>query len=118
MEEYIEAAESFINQTYNTDRKRGGPYPMTKEQAAVMNGYVGAIHITDDELQAGTGHMMLFDLINDPAEKNDLIDSTDPDHVAAKAELIKLIQDEYAYYNVQYPPNLFGHPYREAFFVP
>jgi arylsulfatase A-like enzyme len=100
IDSYIQAAEVYINETYSTD-KRGGPYTKTKEQAAIMNAYATSVHVSDDELQAGTGHMMLFDLINDPHEKNDLSDSTDPDHVAAKAELIKLIQDEYAYYNPQ-----------------
>jgi hypothetical protein len=96
IDSYIEAAEIYINQTYSTDRRRGGPYERTKEQSSIINGYVNSVHVTDDEMKAGTGHMLLFDLINDPEERNDLIDSTDPDHVAAKEELIKLIQDNYA----------------------
>ncbi|ELT93060.1 hypothetical protein CAPTEDRAFT_21969 [Capitella teleta] len=90
---YQEAAQAYIDAEGSTDKKRGGPYVLTADQTSVLNNYMSSVHVSDQELADGTGSMLLFDLINDPNETTDLSESTDPDIVAAKAELIKMIQD-------------------------
>jgi len=75
--------------------KRGGPYKTTAEQSAVLNGFMEDVKVVDELFNAGEGYMHLFDLYADPSEKTNLINSTDADHVAAKAELIKFVQDSY-----------------------
>jgi len=74
-------------------KKRGGPYVFSAEATHVLETYQKMVRVSDEQFEAGEGFMHLYNLEDDPTEKNDLVDSTDEADVAAKQELIKMIQD-------------------------
>ncbi|ELT99395.1 hypothetical protein CAPTEDRAFT_208054 [Capitella teleta] len=82
--------EEFIVE--NVD-KRGGPYPLSHRQHRIFSEYVSLTTVTMADVQAGTGPMMLFDLQEDPNETTDLIESQNPEHIAAKESLIHLLRN-------------------------
>ncbi|ELU12468.1 hypothetical protein CAPTEDRAFT_223869 [Capitella teleta] len=72
--------------------KRGGPYPMNTQQHHILRTYLQTKLVTLDDIEAGTGPMMLFDLQEDPNETTDLSASTDTEHQAAKLKLIEMLR--------------------------
>lgn len=62
IQSYIDAANAYLASD-TSDKKRGGPYTLTNEQTTVLNAYMDLVHVSDEEFNAGTGSMLLFDLL-------------------------------------------------------
>ena len=58
---YIQAAKDYTTSQSGMD-KRGGPYIKNEAQQAVETNYLSMTQVTQEQLDAGTGYMMLFDL--------------------------------------------------------
>jgi arylsulfatase A-like enzyme len=92
----IDAVEKMEAAIENVDKrtieKRGGPYTLSMKEENILNSYVAMKTVTMEDVKAGRGPMMLFDLQEDPNERNDLAGSDKPEHKAAKRRLVRKLQ--------------------------
>lgn len=54
--------EYYAAMTATDKKKRGGPYILTTEETYYLNGWMAVTHVSDEDFEAGTGHMHLFNL--------------------------------------------------------
>merc|ERR1711976_140515 len=90
---YIDRVE---NSTPRNKRrvKRGGRPVLSEEQQRVLEEYISLVEVTPEQFEAGTGSKLLFDLLEDPSETNDLSQSSE--HQEVVDELTRALQDAVA----------------------